>query len=447
MKKTIGAICIMLTLSCLFSACNGAKTPEITTAGITTEAPTEAITEAPDPGPELGVVETLELEWKRGFVASAYNVNATSAIMDGATLYSYTGLFTIPYAGTKVTFQDTVVSGSGGAGYASDNAYVFSVWQENGDGTWSLDGTSMQFPGVGFADSVISSITDKDRKILTYTYVTARNNETLRICYYSGELSGDENKMTYPTVTAEYTGEKSSAELYREENRAIFEWIESTKANAYYSVLEGKTINFIGDSYFAGNGLNKNYVWPALLSVKYGISCVNHGVNGSTISVTSDNKNPMVKRYGKLPANDPDIVVVEGGRNDRSQNVAGKGAAIGENNTTDESTFKGALTAIIRGLKAKYPNAMILCVTAWRVNDGTTEYGTAMKEVCAFENVPCFDATNQAFCKVYMTDANFRKTYCMTETDVSHLNLEGMKLVMPVFEKFIAEEYAKFCAK
>ena len=207
-----------------------------------------------------------------------------------------------------------------------------------------------------------------------------------------------------------------------------------------------KTINIIGDSYFAGNGLDKTYVWPSLLSLKYDMNLTNHGINGATICVTSDNKNPMVKRYQKLPDNDPDLVIVEGGRNDRNQNNAGKGAAIGENNTTDETTFKGALTAVIRGLREKYPNAMILCVTVWRVDDGTTEYGTAMKEVCAYEGVPCFDATNQEFCKVYMTSANFRSEFCMTSSDISHLNLAGMKRVMPIFEKFIAEEYAKYLA-
>ena len=445
MKKTIGAVCALLIFSCLLSACGGKELTEPDTAQTeslqTTPDPT-ATTE-PGPDPDLGVVRTLELNWKRGYVASSTNVNATSVIMENAQLYSYTDLFTIPRAGTKITFRDTVESGSGGAGYASDNAYVFSVWQENGDGTWSLDGGAMQFPGVGFADSTISAITDRDRKILTYTYVTARDRETLRICYHSGERTGD--RMTYPAVTAEYTGGVSSEALYREEFRDVFDWIESTKSAAYYPILEGKTINFIGDSYFAGNGQNKIYGWPSLLATKYGITHVNHGINGSTVCVTTDNKYPMVKRYGKLPANDPDIVIVEGGRNDRSQNKSGKGAEIGSNNTTDESTFKGALTAIIRGLREKYPNALILCVTPWCVDDGTTEYGTAMKEVCAFEGVPCFDATNQALCGVYMTSADFRKTYCMAENDVSHLNPEGMKLVMPAFEKFIAEKYTAFC--
>ena len=223
----------------------------------------------------------------------------------------------------------------------------------------------------------------------------------------------------------------------------------TTEAIVETPTLQGKRIFFLGDSYFAGYKLDNpdEESWPSLLSKKYDMNAYNYGVSGSTVCVTDDNKNPMVKRYTQMSARQPDIIVVEGGRNDRNQNNAGKGAEIGRDNTTDERTFKGALTTIIRGLRKKYPNALILCVTVWKVNDGTTEYGIAMKEVCEYEGVPCFDATNQKLSKVYMTDQAFREKYCVGPNDVSHLNKEGMKLVLPVFEKFISEEYAKFIAQ
>ena len=451
--------CILLAVACLLTSCGIFSAPVDETTAPETDAsePTgestvftedetdktspEQTTEESTPPPTPGVIETVSLTWHRGYVASSTNINATSVLMDGATTYSYTDIFLVPYAGTKITFVDnSSASGSGGDGFASENAYVFSVWHQTEDGNWELDGSAKQFAGVQFADSVISAITGE--KELTYTYVTARNNVALRLCYHSGERSGD--RISYPTVTSEYTGETSTEELYRESNREIYDWIESTKADAYYSFLEGKTVNIIGDSYFAGQGLDKSFVWPGLIATKYGMTLVNHGIGGSTVSVTGDNKNPMVNRYQKLPDNNPDIVIIEGGRNDRSQNKLGKGAEIGSDNTTDPNTFKGALTAIIRGMKQKYPNALILCVTPWRVDDGTTEYGTAMKQVCVYEGVPCFDATNQTLSGVYMTSENFRAKYCMSATDVSHLNLEGMKLVMPAFEKFIAEEYRSF---
>ena len=41
-----------------------------------------------------------------------------------------------------------------------------------------------------------------------------------------------------------------------------------------------------------------------------------------------------------------------------------------------------------------------------------------------------------------MTDAAFRADYSMNPTDVSHLNFAGHKLVLPKFEKFIADTYS-----
>jgi hypothetical protein len=46
-----------------------------------------------------------------------------------------------------------------------------------------------------------------------------------------------------------------------------------------------------------------------------------------------------------------------------------------------------------------------------------------------------------------MESADFRAAYCIGAGDISHLNIEGFKYVMPKFEKFIAEEYEKFLAQ
>ena len=46
-----------------------------------------------------------------------------------------------------------------------------------------------------------------------------------------------------------------------------------------------------------------------------------------------------------------------------------------------------------------------------------------------------------------MTSASFRNQYCMGPDDISHLNFDGMKLVFPVFEQIIAEQYAEYASK
>ena len=111
--------------------------------------------------------------------------------------------------------------------------------------------------------------------------------------------------------------------------------------------------------------------------------------------------------------------------------------------------MKGAARYLITKVKEKYPNALIICVTVWEVGGSKnsagnycSDYGRALIEVCNDMNVPCINAMDQTATGVKMTDASFRAKYCMTSTDISHLNADGMKLVFPVFEKAIADFYA-----
>ena len=87
-------------------------------------------------------------------------------------------------------------------------------------------------------------------------------------------------------------------------------------------------------------------------------------------------------------------------------------------------------------------------MTCWEVGGGAnaagnvcSAYGKALLDVCADMGIPCINAMDQKATGVYMTDASFRAKYCMTAIDISHLNADGMKLVLPYFEKFIADTY------
>jgi hypothetical protein len=108
----------------------------------------------------------------------------------------------------------------------------------------------------------------------------------------------------------------------------------------------------------------------------------------------------------------------------------------------------GAARFLITKIKEKYPNAVIICMTCWEVGGSANSagnvcsaYGQALLDVCADMGIPCINAMDQKATGVYMTDASFRAKYCMKPTDISHLNADGMKLVLPYFEKFIADTY------
>ncbi len=219
---------------------------------------------------------------------------------------------------------------------------------------------------------------------------------------------------------------------------------DNIKYDYYYDKLNGITMYAIGDSYFAGLGIGKEKSWPTMLATKYGMEHVNDGVSGTTLAAFNGYKQdalPMVVRYkDTLPSKAADIVLVEGGRNDRSVPVP-----IGNNDSRDIYTFKGALNVMLDGIAEKYPNALIICVTPWnamdKTNPSTVDYAKAMVELCEYKGVACINAADPEAVGVDINDAAFRAKYSNGANDYSHLNADGMRLVLPYFEEYIARYY------
>ena len=215
--------------------------------------------------------------------------------------------------------------------------------------------------------------------------------------------------------------------------------------NTNYEKMKNLTMYAIGDSYFAGHGgVGLTGTWPSLLASKYEMTATIDAVGGSTVANWSgyaERKKPMVLRYkDSVPTGDVDIILIEGGRNDRGR------LPIGTNDSTDINTFKGALNVMISDLKTKFPNALIICVTTWNAQDytnpSTVEYAEAMVELCASRNdVKCINAADPEVSGVDINVAEFRQNYCVGPNDHSHLNRDGMRLVLPYFEESIARLY------
>ena len=218
----------------------------------------------------------------------------------------------------------------------------------------------------------------------------------------------------------------------------------------YYSVLEGLTMYAIGDSYFGGSGLGQHQTWVNLLGYKYNMNFHNYGIGGNTVATAagqSGNQPPMFTRYDEMPKGG-DIYIVEGGRNDRHYNVP-----FGKDTDTRGNSFKGALNVIINGIRKDNPDALIVLVTPWSYLGekgylGTNnDYADAMKELVAYHNDPhivCLYAADAQFTGIDMADVKCRQKYCLTASDVSHLNADGMYKVAPIFDKWLAETYASF---
>jgi hypothetical protein len=246
---------------------------------------------------------------------------------------------------------------------------------------------------------------------------------------------------------AKFATVKSISDFASAEEAAV--WLAG-QTEDYYGVLEGLKMYAIGDSYFGGSGLGQHQTWVNLLGYKYDMTYHNYGIGGNTVAKAngqSGNQPPMYTRYTQMPT-DGDIYFVEGGRNDRHYNVP-----FGNNTDTNGNSFKGALNVIIKGIQSKNPNAFIVLVTPWSYKGesgylGTNnDYADAMKELVEYYNDPhivCLYAADVDFTGINMADARCRMQYCLTASDVSHLNANGMYMVAPKFDKWLAEEYAKF---
>lgn len=219
---------------------------------------------------------------------------------------------------------------------------------------------------------------------------------------------------------------------------------ESTK-----SVLEGLTVNALGDSYFDGQGLNqKTEVWLGLLASEYKLKMNNYGKGGSTVSNYVTDKKPMCVRYADMPNNNADIILLEGGRNDFNKNVP-----IGLANSKDTKTFSGALNVIIEGLKEKYPDAMIVCISNWNF-PGTSsiglrydDYAGAMEAVARAQGVYFIKACDPNVSGIDMKNEAFRAKYCIKSSDISHLNADGMKIALEHFAPILERYYTDFLSK
>ena len=217
----------------------------------------------------------------------------------------------------------------------------------------------------------------------------------------------------------------------------------------FNKLLAGITMYAMGDSYFGGSSLGKEGTWVNLLGEKYGMDYVNYGIGGSTMSDYVTDKNPMVLRYTRMAKGDADIILLEGGRNDRSNKVP-----IGDLDSRDSKTFMGCINIMLDGMLKTYPNALIILITPWnhtgKVADTglcNVDYANAMRKLAQHRNdkrIVCLYAADPSLVGVDMNDASFRAKYCIKPDDVSHLNLDGMKMVLPFMEQFIASEYAKF---
>ena len=237
--------------------------------------------------------------------------------------------------------------------------------------------------------------------------------------------------------------------------------------------FKGKTIVQIGDSITYGVGTTKTY--GTFLAEALGANVINKGVSGSgycsggrmatNMTLTESNVRNADLITSMLGVNDWAWAVKEGSWNGKP-NYYDKNDTyyqLGEFDSTDPSTFYGALHTWcgnimdlkkIPGFENKEFVVITPLITSWNNSVGQRvwdqdkvnihghtfrEYCTAIMEVCAYYDIPVFDAN--MFSGIYYRspeDQNVDET----GGDGVHVNVNGHALLAEALEEFLREGYA-----
>ena len=209
------------------------------------------------------------------------------------------------------------------------------------------------------------------------------------------------------------------------------------------SPYKGKKANFIGDSITKGT---QSYV--ATVKDLLGLSVArNYGIGGGSLCCRNDIpwlKNrmfngkkidvtymPMVRRWQDMD-NDADIIFILIGTNDFSSKVP-----IGAIDSVDKNEFNGGLNIVLKGLKNKYPDKLIVVSTILKrrnENEHLTAYNASIKDACKRYGIICYDAYSKSGLDF---GSEFNQDVMTTTRDGLHPNVAGAKILGQRIAEFI----------
>lgn len=195
------------------------------------------------------------------------------------------------------------------------------------------------------------------------------------------------------------------------------------------SLLKGKIVNVIGDSYVYNHRKPKEESWHCKVAAKLGMTYNNYGRNGDCIAFDRKDRPAIVRRYWKMDK-EADLVLIIAGHNDAYR--------IGHDEDS-VAMFREALVGLIDSIRKHCPKAKVGYVTPWYVDyEGFIPIVGVIREVCKEKSVPLLDNYNED-CVIKVRDPEFRARNFQGPDDKAHLNSYGHDLFAPVGEAFILQ--------
>ena len=244
-----------------------------------------------------------------------------------------------------------------------------------------------------------------------YARVTFPNDETVKArCMFTSIETPDK----YYPFGYEYsiiTKDVSELKTRKSENR-----------------LHGKTMAILGDSMAKGHTLNEKQTWAYKIANRNGMTYQKLAVNGMFITTGHGDAdaNCLLEQAKKIN-NNPDIIVIHMGTNDRNNNVELGTWTI---RNTDTTNLFGALRVAFTYLEENFPLAQVMFITPYYYQE-QTDYIGSIEKACMYVGCHC---KNNKQGGIWAWNPNVRNALFL---DNVHLNEVGQERVSYEYEGFM----------
>lgn len=192
--------------------------------------------------------------------------------------------------------------------------------------------------------------------------------------------------------------------------------------------LHGKTMAILGDSMAKGHTLNEKQTWAYKIANRNGMTYQKLAVNGMFITTGHGDAdaNCLLEQAKKIN-NNPDIIVIHMGTNDRNNNVE-LGTWTSKN--TDTTNLFGALRVAFTYLAENFPLAQVMFITPYYYQE-QTDYIGSIEKACMYVGCHC---KNNKQGGILAWNTNVRNALFL---DYVHLNEVGQERASYEYEGFM----------
>lgn len=275
--------------------------------------------------------------------------------------------------------------------------------------------------------TVIDTISTANVGIITGDTITIKINNNTHEYYHNGTLIATLNDCNSVGIlssksisssvefVSDFNKYVTVNKLYCSADDILYNGEKLTKVldeKSTISYLTRKKIIFMGDSLTMLNSPHTTIQYHDYIKQWYNTTNIVDGQSGSQIRDDGkDSSRAFSNRYVNLP-NDCDIVIVFGGTNDWN---VGQNGTLGTIDSTDNTTFYGAMNVLCEGLLNKYPDKLIVFMLPFKhFKEPNRTRNEAMKEVLMKNSIPYIDMwevgginpNNERQRTLYMKDDN-----------------------------------------